>query len=243
MARPSDVDLAGLRRPRAGGLDDLEAPDSRWSIASGRGGAHEAEPVGELVGRGRCLLGRRFRSPPKISGSSPAQARAASAARRMSGSASWSGPLAWRFETQRPGRQSDEIHLAALRTPAEEELPPLPQADRDCAPGQGQVRAAAPGPHEVGVPAGQRAADRGEPVAGGEREVRLVLRRRAARGAAQRGGHSWRSATSQVAAARSSAASRSRSRFTCRCVSSRSVVPRSRERHVKRAGRAGSRDR
>ena len=128
-------------------------------------------------------LGRRLKSPPRIRGESPAQATAVSAAWRTSAAARRGLVLACRFATQRPEGEPGEGHRASLGKAAKDEVSPVEQAVFTRPSEQGEVRAALPGAEEVGVPAGEDAANGAKPVARGERAVRACLA-----GGGQRGG-------------------------------------------------------
>ena len=239
---PVERQLAPLRRPGGRRLEHLEA-------AARAGGRSPSAPVGAArpkSSRSRSKTpgrsaGRRLRSPPKISGASPAHSVAARAARSTSSLASSGRSLvACRLAMQTPEavrvkaiarRSGAPSWIASSRRSA---IPPSRPGTRT------RVRFEPPSPEAI-----RSGFWRASSARSGPSELREVSTRwhsaaqARASGAAKRGGHSCSRATSQAAPASSVANSALRSRLTWTWVSLRSSIRSSRERQVRSAGSGG----
>ena len=175
IARPSHADLPRLGRPWRSAPRSISSPRTRrWSMRSRARSAREAECAPRARRTGRSARGRRLRSPPRISGASPAQSSAALGGAPHVGLGAVRGAACVQVRDAEPRAESGEGHRRAAPGRRRSTSSRRSMIARAGPPDQREVRAALPGADQVGIPSARaRRASGAKPVARGERAVRL----------------------------------------------------------------------
>ena len=190
------------RRPRPGHGDGLQPADEQVVDRAGGGRGAEARGVARAGRTGRCHAGRRLRSPPRSSGASPAHSVArcaASSTSRRPRLGGWGrrSRAGWRRRARPRGRDRARVNAITRRSGrgpgVSSSVAPLERSRP-----RTRVRFEPPSPEAIrsGLRRASQPRSGAEPVARGQRPVRLGAAVAAASPAAQRGGHSCSRATS-----------------------------------------------